>query len=246
MSGRLEHKTALVTGAGQGIGRAVAEAFAREGGRVWATSRSRKPLQQLASAAGITTYVLDVTRPAAVAQAGRDIGPIDVLVNCAGYVPSGALLDCPQEELDRAIDVNLRGAYFMIRTFLPAMLAGGGGSIVNIGSVLSSISAAAGRFAYGASKAALIGLTKSVAVDYVAQGVRCNAVCPGAVQTPGLEARIAATVEPEATRRSFVARHRMGRLGTPTEIAAACVYLAADESAFMTGQTIVIDGGMTL
>lgn len=246
MAKRLDGQTAVITGAGQGIGRAIVHSFAREGSRVWATSRSLAPLQSLEKTTSVRIEQLDVTRPADVAAAAQKIGTVDILVNCAGYVASGTILDCSPEELERSLDVNLRGAVYMTRAFLPGMCARGAGSIINIASVLSSITSAPGRFAYSIAKAALIGFTKSVAVDFVTRGIRVNAVCPGAVQTPGLESRIAASVDPHATRAAFVGRHKMGRLGTVEEVAAACLYLASAESSFMTGQMLVVDGGMTL
>lgn len=246
MAKRLDGQTAVITGAGQGIGRAIVHSFAREGSRVWATSRSLAPLQSLEKTTSVRIEQLDVTRPADVAAAAQKIGTVDILVNCAGYVASGTILDCSPEELERSLDVNLRGAVYMTRAFLPGMCARGAGSIINIASVLSSITSAPGRFAYSTAKAALIGFTKSVAVDFVTRGIRVNAVCPGAVQTPGLESRIAASVDPHATRAAFVGRHKMGRLGTVEEVAAACLYLASVESSFMTGQMLVVDGGMTL
>lgn len=243
---RLDGQTAVITGAGQGIGRAIAQSFAREGSRVWATSRSLAPLKSLEKTASVRIELLDVTRPVDVAAAAQKIGAVDILVNCAGYVASGTILDCAPEELERSLDVNLMGAFYMTRAFLPAMCARGAGSIINIASVLSSITSAPGRFAYSTAKAALVGFTKSVAVDFVAQGIRVNAVCPGAIQTPGLESRIAASEDPDATRAAFIARHKMGRLGTVEEVAAASLYLASAESSFVTGQTLVLDGGMTL
>ena len=246
MSNRLNGITALVTGAGRGIGCSIAEIFAAEGAAVWATSRSAEPLQALAAQQNLRTRALDVTRPSDVKRAAQAAGGVDVLVNCAGVVPGGSVLDCTEAELEQALAVNVIGAFRMIQAFLPAMLERGIGSIINIASVLSSISSAPGRFAYGTSKAALIGMTKSVAVDYAARGIRCNAVCPGAVDTPGLRSRIASTPDPQSTRAGFVARHPVGRLGEPEEIAEICVYLASAKGGFVTGQTIVIDGGMTL
>lgn len=246
MCQKLTGLTALVTGAGKGIGRAVAERFAAEGASVWATSRTAGPLESLMPQETISILTLDVTRQQDADRAREAAGTVDVLVNCAGTVPGGSILDCSEEELHRTLAVNVTGAYRMIRAFLPAMIENGGGAIINIASVLSSITSAPGRFAYGTSKAALIGMTKSVAADFSDRGIRCNAVCPGAVDTPGLRSRIESTPDPEATRRAFVARHPVGRLGKPKEIAEICVYLASDPGAFMTGQTIVIDGGMSL
>jgi 2-keto-3-deoxy-L-fuconate dehydrogenase len=246
MTERLTGITALITGAGKGIGRAVASAYADEGAAVWATSRREESLKGFTPRGNLRTMTLDVTRQADVDRAAQAAGKIDVLVNCAGVVPGGSVLECTEEELERTLAVNVYGAFRMIRAFLPPMLENERGSIVNIASVLSSLTGAPGRFAYGTSKAALIGMTKSVAADFAGKGIRCNAVCPGAVDTPGLRSRIASTPDPEAARAAFVARHPVGRLGEPEEIAEICVYLASARGRFMTGQTIAIDGGMTL
>jgi 2-keto-3-deoxy-L-fuconate dehydrogenase len=246
MSNRLKGKIALITGAGRGIGRTIAQTFANEGCLVWATSKSMAPLRDLEDVGGIQIHQLDVTAAGSVVRASEKIGRIDVLVNNAGHVATGTILDCTDEDLGQSLDVNLTGAYNMIRAFLPAMLANGSGSIINIASVLSSISSAAERFAYGASKGALIGLTKSVALDYVTRGIRCNAICPATVLTPGLNSRLESSPDPDAARSAIVNRHKMGRLGSVEEVAEAAVYLADDRSAFMTGQMLIIDGGMTL
>jgi 2-keto-3-deoxy-L-fuconate dehydrogenase len=246
MAGRLSGKLALVTAAAQGIGRATAEAFAAEDALVVATDINMDKLASLAAIPGITVRKLDVTDAAQVAAAGREIGALDVLVNCAGLVHHGTILDCGEQDFDLSVDLNLRGAYRMIRAVLPAMLAQGRGSIVNIASVASSIAGVPNRFIYGATKAGLIGLSKSVAADFVGRGIRCNAVCPGTVETPSLQARIAALPDPVAARKAFIARQPMGRLGRAEEIASLCLYLASDESAFVTGTEFVIDGGMTL
>jgi len=246
MGQRLKGKTALITGAGRGIGCAIAQTFATEGCRVWATSKSMEPLRSLADVGGIQILQLDVTDADSATRASEKIGGIDVLVNNAGYVATGTILDCTDEDLRQSLDVNLTGAYNMVRAFLPGMLAKGSGTIINIASVLSSISSAAERFAYGVSKGALIGLTKSVALDYVTRGIRCNAICPATVLTPGLNTRIESSPDPDAVRSAIVNRHKMGRLGTEEEVAAAAVYLADDKSAFMTGQMLIMDGGMTL
>ena len=246
MNGRLAGKTALVTAAAQGMGRAAALAFAREGARVWATDVNAAKLAELDGRPGVTTRRLDVTDGAAIAAAAGEIGALDVLFNCAGTVHHGAILETAEKDWDRSFALNVRGMYLTIRAFLPAMLAAGGGSIINMASVASSIRGIASRCAYGASKAAVIGLTKSVAADYVGRGIRCNALCPGTVETPSLEERIQAQPDPAAARAAFIARQPMGRLGTAEEIAELCVYLASDESAYMTGATLVIDGGMTL
>ncbi|MDX2501174.1 MAG: SDR family oxidoreductase [Deltaproteobacteria bacterium] len=246
MGRQLNGKTALVTGAGRGIGRCIAETFAPEGCRVWATSRSIEHLQSLENINGIQIQQLDVTDADRVSRAAETIGDIDVLVNNAGHVAVGTILDCTEADLQQTLEVNLIGAYKMIRAFLPGMLAREKGTIINIASVLSSISSAPERFAYGASKGALIGLTKSVALDYVNRGIRCNAICPATILTPGLDSRIESSPDPDALRNAIVNRHKMGRLGTVEEVAEAAVYLADDKSAFMTGQMLIMDGGMTL
>jgi 2-keto-3-deoxy-L-fuconate dehydrogenase len=246
MTKRLKGKTALVTGAGRGIGRTIAETFATEGCQVWATSRSMEPLKGLEDIDGIQMHQVDVADADSVIRASGKIGDIDVLVNNAGYVATGTILDCTNEDLRQSLVVNLHGAYNMIRAFLPGMLAKGAGTIINIASVLSSISSAAERFAYGASKGALIGLTKSVALDYVTRGIRCNAICPATILTPGLNSRIESSPDADAVRNAILNRHKMGRLGSVEEVAEAAVYLANDKSAFMTGQWLIMDGGMTL
>ena len=246
MGGRLAGKTALITAAGQGIGHATAVAFQREGARLWATDIDEAKLAGLATLEGVTCRALDVRDESAVAAAAEEIGALDVLFNCAGRVPHGTLLDCEQADWEETLSLNVTAMYRMIRAFLPAMLAQGGGSIINMASVVSSVKAAPDRCAYGASKAAVIGLTKSVALDYAAQGIRCNAVCPGAVDTPSLDERFGARPDPDAARKVFVARHPVGRIGSPAEVAALCVYLASDESDFTTGQALVVDGAWGL
>lgn len=243
MSGRLAGKIALVTGAGQGIGRATAALFAAEGARVWATDRDG---EMLAGLDGCVPRTLDVLDPAQIAAVLAEAGPLDILFNCAGYVASGTILDCGEADWQRSFDLNATAMYRMIRTALPAMLANGGGSIVNMASVASSVTGVPNRFAYGASKAAVIGLTKAVAVDHVAQGIRCNAICPGTVDTPSLHQRLRDTGDYENAWAGFTARQPMGRVGKPAEIAALALYLASDESAFTTGQIHVIDGGWTI
>lgn len=242
MAGRLDGKFALITGAGQGIGRAAAELFAAEGATVWATDVDAG---QLASMTGVRARVLDVTDPAAIADAAREVGRLDVLFNCAGYVHSGTILDCGEADWARSFDLNVTAMYRMIRAFLPAMIAGGGGSIVNMASVASSIKGVPNRLAYGASKAAVIGLTRAVAADHVAQGVRCNAICPGTIETPSLKQRLAATGDYEGALAAFTSRQPMGRLGRAEEIAELALYLASDASSFTTGAEHVIDGGWT-
>jgi 2-keto-3-deoxy-L-fuconate dehydrogenase len=249
MAGRLTGKTAFVTAAGQGIGRATALAFAAEGARVIATDLNEALVQEIAGD-GIRAARLDAMDPAAIAAAAREAGPVNILFNCAGHVHQGTILDATEEQWDFAFELNVRSMFRTIRAFLPGMLAGGGGSIVNMSSAVSSVKGAPNRSIYGTTKAAVVGLTKSVAADFVAQGIRCNCICPGTVQTPSLDQRIAANAgqagSVEASRAAFVARQAMGRLGTPEEIAALAVYLASDEAAFITGQTMVIDGGWTL
>jgi 2-keto-3-deoxy-L-fuconate dehydrogenase len=246
MDHRLEGKTAVVTGAGKGIGRSIVEHFVREGCRVWATSRSEGPLATLGTSSRMKTCRLDVGDPSDIRSKAQRIGPVDILVNCAGTVPSDTVLDCTEKGLKDTMDINVRGPFLMIRSFLPSMVESGGGSIINIASVLSSISSAPQRFAYSTSKAALIGMTKSVAVDFVDRGIRCNALCPGAVDTPGMRERILQAPNPEKTRKGILSRHPVGRMAEAGEVAAAAVFLASDESAFMTGQCLVLDGGMTL
>lgn len=247
MTGRLKGKHAFVTGAGQGIGRAVALAFAAEGAAVTAASRTLAKLRDLPGLApAIGPLGLDVTDGPAVGRAVAAAGPIDILFNCAGWVHSGTLLDCSEDDWAQSLEQNVTSIYRTMRAVLPQMLERGGGSIINVASVASSLTGVPSRAAYGASKAAVIGLTKAVARDYIGSGVRCNALCPGTTQTPSLEARLQAAADPAAARREFVARQPMGRLGTSEEMAAAAVFLASDESAFMTGSLLVIDGGQTL
>ncbi len=247
MAGRLQGKRCLVTAAGQGIGRAAALAMAAEGGSVVATDRDAA---KLAGLEGIEAVALDVLDDAAVAAVVGAAGPLDVLFNCAGFVHQNTPLDCTEAEWEFGFALNVRAMWRVTQAALPGMLARGRGSIVNMASACSSVKGAPGRFLYGTTKAAVIGLTKSVATEYVARGVRCNCLCPGTVDTPSLGERIAANAAAagglEAARDAFVARQAMGRLATAEEMAALVVYLAADESAFVTGQAIIIDGGWTL
>jgi 2-keto-3-deoxy-L-fuconate dehydrogenase len=244
MSGRLKGKKALITAAAQGIGRATAERFAAEGAAVIATDINMEVLGTL-KAPHLTTRRLDVLDAAAIEAAEKEIGPVDILVNCAGFVHHGTILDCADKDFDFSTNLNVRAAYRMIRAFLPAMLARQNGAIVNIASIAGSIIGVPNRFIYGVTKAGLIGLTKAIAVDFVKQGIRCNAICPGTVETPSLGERIRALGNEEETRKAFIARQPMGRLGSPEEIASMAVYLASDESAFVTGQEFIIDGGWT-
>jgi 2-keto-3-deoxy-L-fuconate dehydrogenase len=246
MVDRLAGKTALVTAAAQGIGRATALAFAAEGAEVLATDLDTAKLEEIAGTPGLAVRRLDVTDGAAITVLAEELGGIDVLANVAGFVHHGTVLDCAEADWDFSFDLNLRSMYRTIRAFLPAMLEAGGGSIVNMSSVASSIRGLPNRFLYGTTKAAVIGLTKAVAADFIGQGIRCNAICPGTVQSPSLDARIAAFDDPEAARKAFIARQPLGRLGTPEEIAAVAVYLAGDESAYTTGTAIIADGGVTL
>ncbi|MFF7706734.1 SDR family oxidoreductase [Pseudomonas sp. NPDC007930] len=243
----LANKRVLITAAAQGIGLASALAFRDAGATVYASDLNIAPLQGIE---GLTALALDATDPTAIAAAERDIGPLDVLFNCAGYVHAGDILACEPKDWQFSFDLNVTAMYHSIRAFLPGMLARGGGSIINMASVASSVMGVPGRCAYSASKAAVIGLTKSVAADYVKHGIRCNAICPGTVDSPSLQQRIEAQAAAsgqsiEAVRAAFVARQPMGRLGQPEEIAGLALYLASDASAYMTGTVQVIDGGMS-
>ena len=242
MSKRLAGKKALITAAGQGIGRAAAIAFAAEGATVWATDRDIASLASIESCIAREMDVLDAQEIAAVMG---EAGPLDILFNCAGYVASGTILDCTEEDWNFSFGLNVTAMYRTISFALPSMLEAGNGSIINMASVASSIIGVANRFAYGASKGAVIGLTKAIARDFAGTGVRCNAICPGTVDTPSLRARLSATGDFEEAWKSFNARQPMGRLGKAEEIAALAVYLASDESAFTTGQCHVVDGGWT-
>ena len=247
MAQRLAGKRAFVTAAGQGIGRAAAEAFVREGATVIATDLDERLLEGMP---GCRTQRLDMTDGAAITAAFAAAGPVDVLFNAAGYVHAGHVLDCDEAAWDFSFDLNVKSMFRSIQAVLPGMLERGGGSIINVASVASSLKGMPGRFAYGASKAAVIGLTKSVAADFVTRGIRCNAICPGTVESPSLRERILAQARasgqtPEQVRALFIARQPMGRVAMPEEIAALAVYLASDESAFTTGTTQVCDGGLT-
>ena len=246
MTGRLNEKTALITAAGQGIGRATALAFAVEGARVIATDINPETLADLAEVDRIETQVLDVLDSASVAAFVGEIGPLDVLFNCAGYVAAGAILDCAENDWDFSFDLNVKAQYRMIRLALPAMIKNGGASIINMSSVASSVKGVPKRLAYGASKAAVIGMTKSVAADYVTDKIRCNAICPGTVESPSLHDRLHATGDYDKAMKDFIARQPLGRVGKAEEIAALALYLASDDSAFTTGQCHVIDGGWSI
>lgn len=242
---RLKGKKALVTAAGQGIGLSVAKTFAAHGATVLATDINSETLSQIHES-GIATEVLDVTDKAAVDSIVQRAGPLDVLFNCAGFVHNGSIEDCDEEAWDFSFNLNVRSMYYTIRAAIPAMLENGGGSIINMSSVASSLKGVPNRFVYSTTKAAVIGLTKSVAADYVTRGVRCNAICPGTVESPSLHDRLRATGDYEKAMRDFIARQPMGRLGTSDEIASLALYLASDEAAFTTGQTHVVDGGWAI
>jgi 2-keto-3-deoxy-L-fuconate dehydrogenase len=245
MAGRLAGKVAFVTAAAQGMGRGAALAFAREGAQVWATDLNPQALASLQQDR-VQTRVLDVTDEAAIAKAAREAGDIDVLFNCAGIVHHGTILEAEPKDWDLAFAVNVKSMYLASRAFIPGMLRKGRGSIINMASIASSIRGLPNRCIYGASKAAVIGLTKAIAADYVKQGVRCNAICPGTVDTPSLQGRINAQPDPVQARKDFVARQPMGRLGTVDDITGLLVFLASDESLFATGNAYSIDGGMTI
>jgi 2-keto-3-deoxy-L-fuconate dehydrogenase len=246
VTGRLNGKKTLITAAAQGIGRASALAFAREGAQVIATDVNAAKLAELAGTPGIVTRRLDVLDKAAIKACAAEVGGLDALFNCAGFVANGTILDCDDAAWDFSNNLNVRAMYWMTQAFLPAMIAKGGGSIVNMSSVASSVKGVVNRFVYGTTKAAVIGLTKSVAADFIKLGIRCNAICPGTVQTPSLDDRINSAADPVEARKAFIARQPLGRLGSPEEIAALAVYLASDESAYTTGAIHVVDGGLTL
>ena len=251
MGGRLAGKVALITAAGQGIGQATALAMAREGAQVYATDVKAELLESYRGVANVVTRPLDVLDDAAVARTFDELPALSILFNCAGYVHNGTILDCTPKDWDFSFNLNARAQYVAIRAALPKMLAqfeqsGKGASIVNMASIAGSIRGLPNRFVYGASKAAVIGLTKAVAADYVRNGIRCNAIAPGTVDTPSLHDRINANADPETARKAFIARQPMGRLAKPEEIAPVVVFLASDESVFVTGQAYAADGGITI
>jgi 2-keto-3-deoxy-L-fuconate dehydrogenase len=241
---RLQGKTAFATAAGAGIGLATVRAFAAEGARVIATDLNAEALKVLA-AEGIETHALDVTDAAAVRAMAAQVGAVDILFNCAGFVHHGTILDCDEKAFDFSFGLNVKAQYHVTRAFLPAMLGNGGGSIVNMASAVGSMIAAPNRYVYGATKAAIVGMTKSIAADFITKGIRCNAICPATVESPSLQDRMKAMGDYETARAAFIARQPMGRIGRPEEIAALAVFLASDESSFITGQAIAIDGGWT-
>lgn len=243
MAGRLSGKRALITAAGQGIGRASAIAFAAEGAEVIATDVSE---EKLAGIEGAKTRRLDVTDGRAVEALAKELGAVDVLFNVAGWVHHGTILECSEADWDRSFDINVKSMYRTCRAFLPAMLEKGGASIINMASGASSVRGIPNRFVYGATKAAVIGLTKAIAADFIKRGIRANAICPGTIETPSLGERIAAQGGTEAVRKAFIDRQPMGRLGRAEEVAALAVYLASDESSFTTGQIHIVDGGFSL
>lgn len=243
---RLSGKRVLITAAGQGIGRATAELFAAQGAQVIACDIKEASLKGLDAMRGVTALKLDVTNGSAVASMVANIGPLDVLFNCAGYVAGGTILGCDEKDWDFSFDLNVKAMYRLIRLTLPEMLENGGGSIINMSSVASSLKGVQNRFVYCASKAAVIGMTKAIAADFVTQGVRCNAICPGTVDSPSMHDRLRSTGDYEKALSDFVARQPMGRVGTATEIAELALYLASDASSFTTGQTHAIDGGWTI
>jgi len=247
MTNRLEGKTALITAAGQGIGRATALAMAAEGAKVIATDINEESLDSLSHEnSNISTHVLDMLNGQAIEVIAKEVGAVDILFNCAGFVDNGTILECSEEAWDFSFNLNAKAMYRMIRAFLPSMLESGGASIINMSSVASSVKGAPNRFVYGASKAAVIGLTKAVAADFITQGIRCNAICPGTVESPSLEDRLSATGDYEKARAQFIARQPMGRLGKAEEIAELAVYLASDAAAYTSGQAHIIDGGWAL
>ena len=246
MGDRLKGKRAFITAAGQGMGRAAAIAFAAEGAQVWATDVNAEALRSLDGTPGVTTRVLDVTDSGAVERVAKEAGDVNVVFNCAGIVHHGTIMECSEQDWDRSFDLNIKSMYRVTRAFLPGMLGRQKGSIINMASVASSLRGLPNRLAYGTTKAAVLGFTKAIAADYVRQGIRCNAVCPGTVDTPSLQGRINAFADPVQARKDFVARQPMGRLATVDDITPLLIYLASDESSFATGVAFSVDGGMTI
>ena len=244
--GRLEGITALVTGAAHGIGLATVHAMAREGAMVWAVDRDEKGLEVLSDVSRVQVALLDVTDAAGITRLAERVGQLGALFNCAGYVHHGTVLDCTDAAWDATMAINVKSMFWLIKAFLPGMLQARAGSIINMSSMASSVKGAANRFAYATSKAAVIGLTKSVAIDHIREGVRCNAICPGIVDTPSLKDRMSAMPDPETATKAFIARQPTGRLARAEEIAPLVVYLASDEASFVTGAVYSIDGGITL
>jgi len=242
MSRKLEGKIALITGAAAGIGRSTTELFVSEGAKVIATDRDLKGLDGLDA----DKHQLDVTDSAAIAALAKKVGKVDVLFNCAGFVESGTILDSDDSHWQKSFEINVYAMARMIKAFLPAMIENGGGSIINVASVAGSIKGIPNRCVYGASKAAVIGLTKSVAVDFVTKGIRCNSLCPGTVDSPSLQQRLRDTGDYDAARKAFTARQPMGRIGTAEEMASMVLWLASDDSSFATGQNFILDGGITI
>jgi NAD(P)-dependent dehydrogenase (short-subunit alcohol dehydrogenase family) len=246
MANRLQGKRALVTAAGAGMGRAAVLAFVREGAQVFATDANPDSLKEYATNRPVRATRLDVTDAQAVQEYAAATGPVDVLFNCAGWVHQGSILECSTEDWDRSFSLNVRSMFLMVKAMLPRMIAAGGGVIINMSSVLGANKAAPNRLAYASSKAAVQGFTRALAIDHVKQNIRVNCVCPGTVDTPSLGERIKAFADPAQARKDFIARQPMGRLATAEEIAETFVYLACDESSFMTGQALYVDGGMSL
>lgn len=239
-------KTALITGAGQGIGRAATEAFCEAGARVIAVDKNYNALQKLPEHKSVLRRKVDITLTSEIEKIALEFSSIDILFNCAGFVAAGSILACNEDDWDFTFDLNVKAVYRLTRALLPRMIAAGGGSIINMSSVASSLKGVPNRFVYSASKAAVIGITKAIAADHIKDGIRCNAICPGTVESPSLKDRLRATGDFERARRDFVDRQPMGRIGKPHEIAALALYLASDASAFTTGQTHLIDGGWSL
>jgi 2-keto-3-deoxy-L-fuconate dehydrogenase len=246
MGTRLQGKTVLITAAGQGIGRAATVMMAAEGATVYATDINTKQLESLNAIAGVAAMKLDVMNDIEIKKTVESLPPINVLFNCAGFVHQGTIMETSDDDWEFSFNLNVRSQFKMIQAVLPSMVANGGGSIINMSSVVSSVKGLPNRFVYGATKAAVIGITKSVAADYVKGGIRCNAICPGTVETPSLLDRMAALGDIEEARKMFVSRQPMGRLARPEEIAPLVIFLASDESAFATGNAYMIDGGITI